>query len=310
MSAGSYHTPVLLDEVLSLLLPVRVGTIVDATVGGGGHTEALLRRLAPPARVIGIDADPDAITAATERLRQFGDRFIPVMENFENLRSILDRFRISPPSGILFDLGVSSFQLDQPEKGFSFTSDHRLDMRMDGSQPLDAATVIRTYTAEKLEEVFRNFGEERHSRRIARAVVRRRTSIEIKTSRDLSAVVESVIGQRFLMKSLARIFQALRIEVNNELERLERALRQALSVLQIDGRVVVISYHSLEDRIVKTVFKEAAASVVPSGTKLVADTPIQPLVEILTKKPIVPSAGEARRNPRSRSAKLRAARRI
>ncbi|MBI2620209.1 MAG: 16S rRNA (cytosine(1402)-N(4))-methyltransferase RsmH [Ignavibacteriales bacterium] len=310
MSSVPYHTPVLLDEALSFLLSAPPGTFVDATLGGGGHAEALLNLLGPTARLIGLDADADAINAATARLQYFGDRFVAVRENFDNLQSVLADLGVPALSGILFDLGVSSSQFDQPEKGFSFRLDERLDMRMNQTQSLDAQTVLNTYSAEELEEIFRKYGEERSARRIAKTVIQRRKTKKIQTSKDLVSVVESIVGDRHRVKSLARIFQAVRIEVNNELERLDRALRQALNALQPGGRVAVISYHSLEDRIVKAVFKGAAATSLPSGTKLLPDKPIQPSIELLTRKPVKPSAEEIRRNPRSRSAKLRAARKL
>ena len=260
--------------------------------------------------LIGFDADPDAIQFAANRLSEFGGRAQLVHNNFRNIASSLAQREIQRVNGILFDLGVSSYQFDEPTRGFSFRSDDLLDMRMDRSQALDARTVVNEYEEHDLSDVFWKYGEERAGRSIARLLVKRRTESRIETTGALAAIVRSVVGDRFLVKSLARIFQALRIEVNNELENLEIALRETLALLDDQGRIVVISYHSLEDRIVKDFFKHEAALFQPSGHKLVPDTKLEPSLKILTKKPIEASEDETRLNPRARSAKLRAAERI
>jgi len=307
---ASFHTPVLRDEVLAWLITSTAGVYVDATLGGGGHAESILQRLHPSGMLIGFDADPDAIQFASNRLSEFGGRAQLVHNNFRHIASSLERLGIQRVNGMLFDLGVSSYQFDEPTRGFSFRSDDLLDMRMDRSQALDARTVVNEYEEHDLSDVFWKYGEERASRSIARLLVKRRTESRIETTGELASVVRSVVGDRFLVKSLARIFQALRIEVNNELENLEIALREALSVLDDGGRIVVISYHSLEDRIVKDFFKHEAALFQPSGHKLVPDTKLNPTLRILTKKPVEASEDETRLNPRARSAKLRAAERI
>lgn len=281
-------------------------TIVDATLGGGGHAQAILERLSENGRCLGIDADTDAMTFASERLKQFGSRFIPVHDNFGNLRSVLSQHSVEAIDGILFDLGVSSHQLDDPSRGFTFRANDILDMRMDRRQDLHAAQVVNTYALKELEEILRTFGEEKHARRIASRIVERRQRGTLETTGDLASVVESVVGTRFAVKSLARVFQALRIEVNGELDRLQQGLQQALDVVRNGGRIVVISYHSLEDRIVKNCFRDAARSVVPSGLKPVPDTLIRPRIRILTKRPVEATTTEIRINPRARSAKLRA----
>jgi 16S rRNA (cytosine1402-N4)-methyltransferase len=281
-------------------------TIVDATLGGGGHAQAILERLGETGCCFGFDADTDALTFAADRLKEFGGRLVPIHDNFGNLRSVLSQHSVDAIDGILFDLGVSSHQLDDPSRGFTFRASDTLDMRMDRRQELHAGQVINTYAVKELEEIFRNYGEEKLARRIATRIVERRKRTAVETTGDLASIVESVTGARFAVKSLARVFQALRIEVNVELDRLQQGLEQALDVVRTGGRIVVISYHSLEDRIVKDCFRDAARSLLRSGLKPVPDTQIKPRVNILTKKPLEATATEIRMNPRARSAKLRA----
>jgi 16S rRNA (cytosine1402-N4)-methyltransferase len=307
---ASYHTPVLREEVLRWLITSTDGVYVDATLGGGGHAESILQRLDPTGMLIGFDADPDAIRFAAARLSGFGEQAALVHSNFRNISAALDQRGISRIGGILFDLGVSSYQLDEPSKGFSFRGDDRLDMRMDPSQTLDARTLINEYEEEELAGIFWKYGEERASRSLARAIVRQRVKGPLETTGELVAAVKSVVGERFLIKTLARVFQALRIVVNNELENLTEALAQAILLLQPGAHVVVISYHSLEDRIVKETFKREAALIRPSGNKFVPDTILEPKLRVLTKKPVEATEEESRVNPRSRSAKLRAAEKI
>lgn len=310
MCPVSYHTPVLREEVLAWLITSTDGIYVDATLGGGGHAESILQRLDPTGMLVGFDADPDAIQFAATRLSSFGGRVTLVHDNFRNISAALAQREINHISGIVFDLGVSSYQIDEPSRGFSFRGDDRLDMRMDPSQALDARAVINQYEEAELADIFWQYGEERASRSIARTIVRQRSGTTVETTGELVALIKSVVGERFLIKTLARIFQALRIEVNRELESLQDALGQAVSLLNPGARVVVISYHSLEDRIVKETFKRDAALVRPSGNKLVPDTELVPKLRILTKKPLEATIEENRLNPRSRSAKLRAAEKI
>jgi 16S rRNA (cytosine1402-N4)-methyltransferase len=307
---ASYHTPVLREEALSLLITTTGGVYVDATLGGGGHAEAILQRLDPTGILTALDTDPDAIQLAAARLAPFGERAILVHDNFRNISSVLAQRGFQQVNGMLFDLGVSSYQIDEPSKGFSFRADERLDMRMDRRQALDACQVVNRYDERELAEIMWKYGEERASRAIARTIVRHRKRSAIETTGQLAAIVESVVGDRFLVKSLARVFQALRIEVNNELENLQAALDQAIPILSPGGRMVVISYHSLEDRIVKETFKRAAAKSSPSGNKLVPDVKLEPRLKILTKKPVQASPMEKQNNPRARSAKLRAAEKL
>ena len=307
---ASYHTPVLREEVLTWLITSADGVYVDATLGGGGHAESILQRLNPTGVLVGLDADADAIQFATSRLSSYQGRAVLVHSNFRDISAALTQRGIEHVSGILFDLGVSSYQLDEPSRGFSFRTDDRLDMRMDRTQALDAQTVLNQYEELQLADILWMYGEERASRRIAHAIVRHRSHSPLQTTGELTVLVKGIVGERFLVKSLARVFQALRIEVNNELMNLEAALAPAVALLESGGRLVVMSYHSLEDRIVKDTLKREAASVQPSGHKLVPDIPLQPKITILTKKPIGATDEECRLNPRSRSAKLRVAEKL
>lgn len=308
--SDAYHIPALLHETLEYLLTTKDGVYVDGTLGGGGHAEAILEKISPGGKLIGIDADSDAQNEAGRRLRRFESNIVFVHDNVVNLRTILNAQGVSSIQGILLDLGVSSFQLDQGEKGFSYRSNDHLDMRMDKRQGLTAHEVVNSYDDEHLAEVLWNYGEEPHSRRLARAIVRRRMERPIDTTGDLTWVIEDVAGAKYRIKTLSRVFQALRIEVNNELENLSHVLTDAVSLLAAGGRIVVLSYHSLEDRIVKRFFVEHAATSAPSGHPLLPDTPLTPDLRLLTRKPVIASAEEQGRNPRSRSAKLRAAEKL
>ncbi len=302
-----YHVPVLRDEAIEFLITDPSRTYVDATVGGGGHAEGICKLLQTTGRLICSDADKDAIEFSRKRLAQFEERITFVSSNFRNLKSELQAIHVNEISGLLLDLGVSSFQLDEPTKGFSYRSDARIDMRMDRSQIHTGWDVVNTYSEQALADVIYTFGEERNSRRIARKIVRARP---IDTTRELSAVIESAARGRFVTETLARVFQAIRIEVNGELKNLERALRDLLGVLSPGGRIVVLSYHSLEDRIVKEFFREESRDRIPSGNKYTPDKAAVPRLRILTKKPIRAGADEVAHNPRSRSAKMRVAERV
>lgn len=278
---------------------------MDTTLGGDGHSEAILQ-LAPNALLIGIDADEDAIKYSGLRLQSYTDRVRLFKANFRELRNVLASAGIEQLDGVLFDLGVSSHQLDVPEKGFSYRTNERLDMRMDRTQTLDAFQVLNHYREDQLADIFYNYGEEPASRRIARAIAYARERQTIDTTADLAAIItEVVVGNP--VKSLSRVFQALRIEVNDELGSLRQGLYDAVSLLRQGGRIVVISYHSLEDRIVKKVFHELSVTRIPSGHKLVADRVVEPQLKVLTKKPLVAERSEIINNRRARSAKLRAA---
>ena len=310
MKAQTYHTPVLLQESLSYLLTIKNGCYVDGTLGGGGHSVKLLEKLDDSGKLIGIDLDDDALEAASKRLEHFGDRAIIIKENFRNIKTVLSKLGVDSVQGVLLDLGVSSYQIDEPAKGFSFQTDEQLDMRMDRNQSVDAKNIINNYDEQALVDIFWNYGEEKHSRRIAKAIVKNRDMQPIETTGQLASLIERTVGNRFLNKTLARVFQAIRIEVNNEMENLRQVLCDCVDVLNPGGRLVVISYHSLEDRLVKYAFRAASAKSIPSGNKIIPDTPLQPVLKVLTRKPITATQEEITANPRSRSAKLRAAEKV
>ena len=310
MEAHTYHTPVLSQEVLFYLLTARNGFYVDGTLGGGGHAKAILEQLTSSGKLIGIDLDDDALEAANKSLERFSERAFFVKENFRNLKSVLSQKGIESVQGILLDLGVSSYQIDEPAKGFSFQTDERLDMRMDRHQQVDAKHVVNQYEEQALVDILWMYGEEKHSRRIAKAIVQLRVEKPIETTGQLASIIERTVSKQFLNKTLARVFQAIRIEVNNEMENLRQALCDCVDVLNPGGRIVVISYHSLEDRLVKYAFRAASAESIPSGNKIIPDTPLRPVLKILTRKPVTASEEEMAINPRSRSAKLRAAEKV
>lgn len=310
MQAPSYHTPVLAEEVLSFLINARRGVYVDGTLGGGGHAEAILKQLEADGSLLGIDADEDALLYASKRLEKFGDRLILHRGNFRDLKKIVTEEGLEGVEGVLLDLGVSSFQLDEPGKGFSFRSDSPLDMRMDRTQSLSARGVVNEYDEFRIADILWKYGEERASRKIAHAIARTRLRKPIESAKDLSRVVEGLIGDRFLAKTLARVYQAIRIEVNNELENLKSGLSDAIDILCSGGRLAVISYHSLEDRIVKETLRAASATSRAGISKFFPPVAVQPRLKILTKKYVGPRESEVRSNPRARSAKLRAAEKL
>jgi 16S rRNA (cytosine1402-N4)-methyltransferase len=307
VTADSYHEPVLCREAVEGLLTDPGGVYVDGTVGGGGHAEAILRRLASSGVLYCFDADADAIAAARLRLHAFGDRARFVHANFRTLGAELRARSVRSIQGIILDLGLSSHQIDEPSRGFSYRSNAELDMRFDQRSGLTAAEIVNTYDTQSLGTVLYEFGEERASRRIARAIVARRP---IRTSGELAEAVGAVCPARFLTKTLARVFQALRIEVNRELEALETVLEEATGLLAPGGRMAVIAYHSLEDRMVKGFFR-TASGVRPDEDRLgLPLTAPEPLLRVLTRRPVRPQEEESRRNPRARSARLRIAERL
>ncbi len=293
-----------------MLVTTRGGVYVDGTLGGGGHAEAICEKIFPEGLVLGIDADEDAQREAKKKLARFAPRVKFVHDNTVFLRSILHSHDIDGIQGLLLDLGVSSFQLDEHGKGFTFRADAPLDMRMDRRQTRDARAIVNEYDEHSLADIFFTYGEEKMSRRIARAIASQRSEAPIETTSQLVAIVERCVGGKFVTKSLARIFQALRIEVNDELGRLETMLRDGVEMLVPGGRIVVIAYHSLEDRIVKNYFAEQAATMTPSGVKFLPDTPRVPVLRLVTKKPLIASEDEQMTNPRSRSAKMRVAEKV
>ncbi|NMC44496.1 MAG: 16S rRNA (cytosine(1402)-N(4))-methyltransferase RsmH [candidate division Zixibacteria bacterium] len=292
--AAEYHRPVMAEVVVAWLVTNRDGKYIDATAGSGAHALHIASRLGPAGHLWALDRDDDAVAAAGRTLHTVTPHVEVVKQEFGGLMEWAVRAGISGVHGIFFDLGVSSHQLDTAERGFSYRQEGPLDLRMDQQGGRTAADLINTATAERLAQVLYEYGEERNSRAIARAIVSARQRRPIGTTRDVTEIIASVTNPRFLNKTLSRVFQALRIEVNDELEQLRRGLTAAIDLLCTGGRVVVISYHSLEDRLVKQMLRAAAREE-------------SPRLRLLTPKPVVPSAGEVADNPRARSAKLRAA---
>jgi 16S rRNA (cytosine1402-N4)-methyltransferase len=297
------HVPVLLSEVIAGLAPRAGGRYVDATLGGGGHALATLAASSPDGRLLGIDADPAALTAAGARLAIYGERATLAHGNFRDLAALAREHGFAQVDGILLDLGVSSHQLDTPERGFSFTADAPLDMRLDPTQGETAADLVNATPEDQLADLIYRYGEERGSRRIARFIAEARRRQPIATTAELADLVARALGGRHgKIHPATRTFQALRIAVNRELESLEAALPQAVELLAPGGRLAVIAFHSLEDRIVKLFFRAESGY---GGDNAGAER-----LQIITKKPIEASDQEARTNPRSRSAKLRVAEKL
>lgn len=304
------HVPVLLREVLEALRPERGGVYVDATLGLGGHAEAILAA-GDEVRLVGIDRDPDALSFSRERLARFGDRFVAVEGRHEELALHLDRLGLHEVDGVLADLGVSSMQLDRAERGFSFMKDGPLDMRMGASGPT-AADLVAELPAEELAKIFFEFGEEPRSRAVARAIVQARETAPIRTTGELRALVAKAIGGRREegRDPATRVFQALRIATNRELVELGRFLDDAIARLSLGARLAVLSYHSLEDRIVKDSFRDRSAgcSCPPSFPVCVCSR--RRVLALVTRKPVRPSPEEVFDNRRARSARMRVAERV
>ena len=312
-SAEDRHVPVLRDRILELLSPAlqRPGAVfLDGTLGMGGHTEAVLAAC-PAARAVGIDRDTEALALAGERLGGYGDRLTGVHAVYDELPSVLDDLGLHTVDAVLFDLGVSSLQLDEADRGFAYRHDAPLDMRMDQSAGITAAEVLNTYDAAELERILREYGEERFARRVAAAIVRERQQEPFTTSARLVEVLKRAIpaaSQKSGGHPGKRTFQALRIEVNAELEAWESALPAAVDALAVGGRIAVLSYHSLEDRLTKQLFARGARSTTPPG--LPVELPEHaPYLRLLTRGAEEPSADEKDLNPRAASARLRAAER-
>jgi len=299
-----HHIPVMTDEVIHFLHPQKGGIYVDCTLGGGGHTELIAKMIGRKGLIIGIDRDIEAIQAAKKRLAKVKSKIVYIHNNFRNLVSILDELNINSVDGILLDLGVSSFQLENPKRGFSFKEKDdnfhpNLDMRMDTSQSLSAYDVINRYSEKKLKDILYNLGEEPFASKIARQIVKERKTKPIMTVNDLLEVIRKSTPPRYRYSRrkhyASKVFRAIRMEVNQELPVLKEVMPQAVSRLKKNGRLVIISFHSLEDRIVKNYFRELAR---------------QKKVIILTPKPLIPTEKEITINPKARSAKLRAVEKI
>jgi 16S rRNA (cytosine1402-N4)-methyltransferase len=308
-----FHRPVLVAEAVSSLRCRAGGVYVDGTVGGGGHAAAILERTAPDGFLIGIDTDGDALREAEKRLAPFGARKVLLKGNFADMVPLLDGMNIGKVDGILLDLGVSSRQLDQAERGFSFSLNAPLDMRMDRSRGPSAYDLIQALSEDELERIIRDYGEERMAGRIARILVERRNCSPIRTTGELAAAVVSALPRRrgpARIHPATRTFQAIRIAVNDELESLRGALAAGVERLREGGRFSVISFHSLEDRMVKETFRTGE-----KGCLCPPDLPLcacgrKATLKVLTRKPVIPGEAEIRDNPRARSAKLRTAERI
>jgi len=312
--AATRHTPVLLQRCLDLLEPALAAdgaVMVDSTLGMGGHTEGVLRAF-PHVRVVGLDRDTQALELAGRRLAPFGDRFTPVHAIYDEIGDVLERLGIAQVQGVLMDLGVSSLQLDEAERGFSYAQDAPLDMRMDATAGLTAADVVNTYDERELARILRVYGEERFAPRIARNIVRARASAPLTRTGELVDILRASIPAATRKTGghpAKRTFQALRIEVNGELEVLERAVPASIETLAVGGRIVVEAYQSLEDRIVKRAFAAGATSSAPP------DLPVEPAthapyLRLVTRGAEEADEAELARNPRSQSVRLRAAERI
>ncbi len=288
----------MLKEVMEYLLPEAGDIILDATLGGGGHSQSILKKITPGGKLIALDMDPDAIERGVELLEDFKDSVVYVNNNFRNVDKILGANNIKRIDGAVFDLGVSSFQIDLAEKGFSFLREGPLDMRFDPEQDLSAKDVVNTFSSEELVDIIREYGEERHAKLVARAICAARKAKKIETTGELTEIVQRAVGSKYRSQKIhaaCRTFQGLRIYVNDELAALEEALNKTIELLSPTARICVIAFHSLEDRIVKNIFRMRAKN---------GD------LNLIVKKPLRPGIEEVQANSRSRSAKFRVAERI
>ena len=311
--SGFHHIPILRDTVVSLLEPKRGGIFVDGTLGGGGHAEAVLEQLPQGGKLYGIDRDSAAIEAASARLARFGEAFTAIRGNFFDMKQLLAQRGVTQVDGILLDLGVSSYQLDTPERGFSYHEDAPLDMRMDSSAPFSAYDVVNGYSAEELTRIIREYGEERYASRVANAIVREREKAPLDSTVRLAEIVKLALpapARRESQHPARRTFQALRIKVNGELAGLSQALTDAHDLLRSGGVLAVITFHSLEDRITKQTFRTFENPCTCDPRAPMCTCGKTPTAKALTKKPIVADETELEENPRARSAKLRAIRKL
>lgn len=311
--SGFHHIPILRDTVVSLLEPKRGGIFVDGTLGGGGHAEAVLEQLPQGGKLYGIDRDGAAIEAASARLARFSEAFTAIRGNFFDMKQLLAQQGVTEVDGILLDLGVSSYQLDTPERGFSYHEDAPLDMRMDSSAPFSAYDVVNGYSAEELTRIIREYGEERYASRVANAIVREREKAPLDSTVRLAEIVKLALpapARREPQHPARRTFQALRIEVNGELAGLSQALMDAHDLLRSGGVLAVITFHSLEDRITKQTFRTFENPCTCDPRAPMCTCGKTPTAKALTKKPIVADETELEENPRARSAKLRAIRKL
>jgi 16S rRNA (cytosine1402-N4)-methyltransferase len=301
------HQPVLYHEIIHALQPKNEGRYVDGTLGAGGHARGILEACAPDGRLLGLDVDPQALALARETLAPYGERVRLRQASYDSLAETLHEIGWSEVDGILLDLGLSSMQLDSPERGFSFQKDAPLDMRFDPDSPTTAADLVNTLPQDELADLIFRYGEEHASRRIAQAIVKARP---LQTTRQLAAVIESVLPRRSRVHPATQTFQALRIAVNDELERVENVLPQAVAALKAGGRLAVISFHSLEDRIVKEYFRRESKDLVNPPYERIYEVEKKATLEEINRKVIIPGEAEVKANPRARSAKLRIAEKL
>jgi 16S rRNA (cytosine1402-N4)-methyltransferase len=296
------HQPVLYHEIIHALQPKNKGHYVDGTLGAGGHARGILEACAPDGRLLGLDVDPQAIALARETLAPYGERARLIQASYDSLDEILREIDWGGIDGILLDLGLSSMQLEAPERGFSFQQDAPLDMRFDPGSPTTAADLINTLPSDELADLIYRYGEERAARRIAQAIVKARP---LQTTRQLAAVVESVLPRKGRIHPATRTFQAFRIAVNQELERVENVLPQAVAALNSGGRLAVITFHSLEDRIVKEYFRQESRNFINPPYERIYEVEKSATLKEINRKVITPGEAEIVANPRARSAKLR-----
>ena len=301
------HQPVLYHEIIHALQPKNKGYYVDGTVGAGGHTRGILEACAPDGRLLGMDVDPQALALARENLAPYGERARLIQASYSSLADTLREIGWDEVDGILLDLGLSSMQLDTPERGFSFQHDAPLDMRFDPASPTSAANLVNTLPQSELADLIYRYGEERASRRIAQAIVMARP---LQTTRQLAAVIEAVLPRKGHIHPATKTFQALRIAVNDELDRVENMLPQAIAALKPGGRLAIISFHSLEDRFVKEYFRRESRDCICPPKQPICTCGHKAALKEISRKPIIPGEVEISANPRARSAKLRIAEKL
>jgi 16S rRNA (cytosine1402-N4)-methyltransferase len=308
------HIPVLLKETINYLNPEPNKIFIDGTLGGGGHALEILRKTTPHGRLIGIDQDKEALEIAAKRLEKYKERVTLVHDNFRNLKTIVNGLGITRVDGILLDLGLSSYQLESVNRGFSFEGNEKLDMRMDKRQKLTASDIINSYPEEELIKILRELGEEPYATKIAQAIIKARTDKPIHYTEDLTRIIKTTMppNYRYSKKThfATSTFRALRMAVNDELGALKDGLEQIPNLLNPKGRIVIISFHSLEDRLVKNFFRYESTDCICPASQPICNCNHQASLKILTKKPAIPQSSELIENPRSRSAKLRATEKI
>jgi len=305
--ARSPHQSVLYHEIIHALQPKSAGYYVDGTLGAGGHARGILEACTPDGRLLGLDVDPQALALARKTLAPYGQRIRLQQASYDSLAEVLGEIGWDKVDGILLDLGLSSMQLDTPERGFSFQHDAPLDMRFDPASPITAADLVNKLPQDELADLIYRYGEERASRRIAQAIVKSRP---LQTTRQLAAVIETVIPRKGHIHPATQTFQALRIAVNEELDRVENVLPQAVAALRSGGRLAIISFHSLEDRIVKEYFRRESRDCICPPKQPVCTCGHKATLKEISRKPIIPGEAEIADNPRARSAKLRVAEKL